>query len=295
MVAMRSVVVALALIGCTPPGAASDEAPRAHEPHVSRRGIELPGDAHGAWWDAKTAALYLTDDSHHEIVRWTPSAGFTTFAKLPAAGLGGIVRAADGRFLVTVFGFGTDGAVLAIASDGSTVTQIPGLDRARRRIGLAIAPDGELYVGYLIRSGETSLGGIARLDPAGGETTLVENLGKPVGVAATANTLYVSDQHRAQLVAYMRRDLGHTAVIAKDTLRDPDLVTMLPCGAAVVGSRAGTLYRVTPGGEVTTIATDFEQVRGTAYDPVGKRLFVVEHSVATSRHQLHVLPLECPR
>lgn len=292
MVALRFLV--LALVACEPSGAAIDPEPdpKPIEPHVLRRGIELPGDARGAWWDVTSSALYLTDDTHHSIVKWTERAGFTTFATLPTAGLGGIVRTPDGRFVVMVFGFGTDGAVLTIDGAGA-VTRVPHLDPARRRIGVAVSPDGELYVSYLAKTGRGQHGGIARLDLAGAETTLVENLGKPVGVAATANTLYTTDQHHAQLIAYVRTDPSHTAVIAHRTIGDPDLISVLPCGDLVVGSRAGKLYRVTPAGAVTTIASDFEQVRGTAYDPEAKRLFVVEHSVATSRHQLHVLALEC--
>ncbi|MEO8703186.1 MAG: SMP-30/gluconolactonase/LRE family protein [Kofleriaceae bacterium] len=291
MVALRLSLIVALIAGCDP-GVSNDDIGRPTEPHILRRGIELPGDARGAWWDAETSALYLTEDTHHEIVKWTERTGFTTFAKLPVSGLGGIVRLPDGRFVVTVFGFGTDGSVLVVDGNGAA-TPIPNLDRSRRRIGLALAPDGALYVSYLAKTGGGQHGGIAQLTLEGNETTIVENLGKPVGVVATANTLYTTDQHQGQLVAYVRADPKHSGVIAKE-IADPDLISLLPCGDLVVGTRAGKLYRVSQGGEVTTIAGDFEQVRGTAYDPAGKRLFVIEHSIATSRHQLHILALECP-
>jgi hypothetical protein len=50
-------------------------------------------------------------------------------------------------------------------------------------------------------------------------------------------------------------------------------------------------HRVTPAGEVSTIFTGFEQVRGLAYDPALKRLFIIEHSATAGvPDKLHVRP-----
>ena len=51
-----------------------------------------------------------------------------------------------------------------------------------------------------------------------------------------------------------------------------------------------TAICVAPDGTQSQIATGFEQVRGTAYDSAGHRLFVVEHA-KSGPPTLHVLPL----
>jgi hypothetical protein len=69
-----------------------------------------------------------------------------------------------------------------------------------------------------------------------------------------------------------------------------DLLTALPDGSLVTGGRTGVVTRIAPDGTQSQIASGFEQVRGTAYDAAGHRLFVVEHS-KSGHHILHVLPL----
>jgi sugar lactone lactonase YvrE len=244
------------------------------------------------WWDPGSSSLVLTDETHGALLRWTEAAGFETIAKLPSSsGLGGVVRIPDGRLLVNSLGFGTDGAVFAVGANGEVAT-IPKLDPARRRTGLAVAPDGEVFVAYFtVTPGGGHRGGIAKLDPHGGETAVAESdLAKPVGVLATHTTLYITDQHSSALVAYARHDPTHTATIAA-SLHDPDLLAVLVNGDLVTGSRDGTIHRIRPGGEVTTLASGFEQVRGLAYDPIDQRLFVIEHSAATSQHHLHIVPV----
>jgi hypothetical protein len=71
-----------------------------------------------------------------------------------------------------------------------------------------------------------------------------------------------------------------------------DLMTVLPDGSLVTSTQRGTLSRVTASGVETQLAGGFEHLRGMAYDPIDKRLFVNESSMSTSRHRLYVLSLD---
>jgi hypothetical protein len=113
-------------------------------------------------------------------------------------------------------------------------------------------------------------------------------LGKPVGVAATADTLFVADQDARAIFAIRSGAMTELAT----GLPAVDLLTLLPDGGLVTGGKTGAVYRIAVDGKVTVVASGFEQIRGTAYDPARKRLFAVEHSTATSTHKLHLLPFE---
>ena len=253
--------------------------------------IVLPGDASGAWWDGKTKSLFVTDDTNHAILRWTGGA-FQRVAEVPdARGLGGLIGLPDGRLVVTAFGGGTDGAVFVVA-DGKA-SRVPGLDPARRRTGIALAPDGALYVTFFTKpSGEPARGGVAQLALEKGETDLITDLAKPVGVTAGPLAVFVTDQQRNQLVSFARKDPSHSeAVVARD-LAEPDLIEALPGGDLVVGSKTGVLYRITPAGGPSVIARGLGAIRGVAYDPVSKRLHVVEHGGAAKPSVLHLVAVE---
>ena len=254
--------------------------------------IELPGDATGVAWDPG-AGLVVTDDTHHGLARldgerWQRLAAFPQVAH---PGLGGLVYLADGRYVTPSFGFGSDGTVFVVTADGAA-RALPDLDSARRRTAIARGDDGTLYVGYfIVTPGSPPAGGIARLDLAGKETDMIGGLGKPVGIAVGHDTLYVADEDRGDLRAYGLADPAHTGRRIAE-LPGAHLLTLLPNGDLVTGGKRGAVYRVTPRGDVKIIADGFEQVRGTAYDPAGKRLFVVEHSAASSHHTLHILAIE---
>ena len=257
--------------------------------------IELPGPANGLWWDAAHHELDLTDDKHDQLIRWTDTRGLEPVGALPRApivGLGGLVRLADGRFVATSFGFGTDGGVVTLA-DGKA-NEVPGLDKARRRLGLAVASDGALYVAYfVVGANHEHTGGVAKLElDKGTETDLViPELGKAVGLAIAGNTLFIADQQRGAILGY---DLATAAtrVVAKD-LPGVDLLTLLPNGEFITGGKHGEVYRIGHDGAATTLTTFATggQVRGTAYDADGNRLFAVEHAGKDSPDRLHIVPL----
>ncbi len=256
--------------------------------------IALPGDTNGLYWDAAEGALYLADTTHGDFLRWTAAEGFTSIAKLEGKlSLGGIVRTKNGAFVVTSFGFGKDGAVLVI--DKGTVTPVPNLDPKRLRVGIATGPDGTLYDVYFTGEGHMAgdrderKGALAKLDLVQGETPLpLPGLGKPVGVAVTAEGIFVADQTSNSIVALKGTTI---TTLAKD-LPSTDLLVALPDGSFVTGGRTGTVSRIAKDGSVTTLARGYEQARGVAYDPAGKRLFVVEYSKITEHHKLHIIAAE---
>ncbi len=71
-----------------------------------------------------------------------------------------------------------------------------------------------------------------------------------------------------------------------------DLLAMMPNGDLLTGG-GPTISRITQTGTVTPLPhPGFAQVRGLAYDPAGKRLFVVDHSTTPGiPDKLHIVPL----
>jgi hypothetical protein len=255
---------------------------------LSQHDIPLQRDANGAYWDATEHALYLTEGN--ALVRWTDAGGFVDVAQLGSAGveLGGLVRLPDGSFAITSFGFGSDGGVFVV-DPSHAVRAVANLDPIRRRIGIARAPDGAIYDTYFVVNGHDHHGGVAALDlGSGGETEMVgSGLAKPVGIAATASELIVSDQDGNALESIARGSNALSPIATN--LPSVDLLTVLPDGSLVTGGRAGAITEVMRGGTQRSIARGFDQVRGTAYDAAGKRLFVVEHG--KGKHVLHILSL----
>lgn len=304
ILASAASVAAAAGAGCSPSTTQQPPVEPSVKPHppgwvppaTQAKTIDLPGDANGCVWDAASSTLYLTDNTHDQIIAWTDAGGFkpvATLPPMPRVGLGGVIKLASGTFVTPSFGFGINGGVLTSKGEGDTTgASVPKLDPLRRRIGITLAPDGAIYVAYFVVAADKKhTGGVARLDLAAGtETDLaIADLAKPVGVVATDTTLYVSDQQRSSIVAYTFADHG-VSTVAKD-LPGADLLTRLPNGDFVTGGKNGSVYRIGKSGAATAIVNGYAQVRGTAYDPAGKRLFVVEHGDA-DHHKLHILPLE---
>jgi hypothetical protein len=206
-----------------------------------------------------------------------------------------VVKRPDGTILTASFGFGTQGTLFAMTGAGAS-SALTGLDPARRRIGLAQA-GGVLYASYFVGGGGGSqTGGVASVTIAAGAATEVEIAGgstsagfkKVVGLAATSGAVFVSDQAQGKI---FKIAVPGFAVSTVASVPSADLLALMPNGDLLTGGTG--VHRVTQAGAVTTIFTGFEQVRGLAYDPALRRLFIIEHSATVGvPDKLHVRPLD---
>ncbi|HEY1585404.1 MAG TPA: hypothetical protein VGH63_06915, partial [Polyangia bacterium] len=155
----------------------------------------------GLCWDSATDSLYIANDGSQQIVRWREDLNsFVVATNLPqiapaSGGLGQLIKASDGTWLVTRFGFGMAGAILS-ADKNNNVTSIAGLMTMRQRVGLTQAADGTVYTGWFLTVNKLpTMGTVSRVALDGsGETDVVTGIGKPVGVLALGDQLYISDQ-----------------------------------------------------------------------------------------------------
>jgi hypothetical protein len=303
---MRFVLLAIALAACgggAAPAASTTPAPApapaAPAPAVDKD-VELAGGANALWWDAAAKTLYLTDNNADALLAWTDAGGLATIATLPsgAAGisLGSIVRRPDSSTLITSFGFGKEGAVFTVGAD-KTAGALTGLDPVRRRVGLAQDASGALYTGYFVGGrGETPIGGVATLAVTGRAAIETEIAGastkaglqKVVGLVATPTALFVADQG---LKTIFKISVPGYQLTPLATVTKADLLIQLPDGDLLTGG-GPDISRITPAGAVTPVAipgASFDQVRGLAFDPAGKRLFIIDHSATPGRpDRLHI-------
>lgn len=257
--------------------------------------IPIEGDPNGLWWDDASQTLYLADDNGNRILRWTDAEGLGLVADLPSpspdgAGLGQLVRLADGSLVVTRFGFGTTGDVAVVTPSGAT-SVVPNLDPQRRRIGLGVSSEGQLYTSWFVRleSGDRA-GAVGALNLAGTEVELIQGLSKPVGVLVVGDTLFVTEQDLGQVLRAPIASPQDYTVFA--TVEAPDLLAAGPSGSLLLGSAGGSFYRVDADGIPSVLATGFQQVRGVAYDPTNDRVFIADHDPDESDGVSHVLRIE---
>ncbi|MEZ4449290.1 MAG: hypothetical protein R3B09_07400 [Nannocystaceae bacterium] len=292
-----ALVAAAALLACAPAGPAASTEASAGEVDRGPTVLHYEGDANGLWWDDAEQALYLADDNNNRILRWSDADGFSALATLPevdpsGAGLGQLVRLDDGAFAVARFGDGTFGGIVVVDAGGAT-TEVPDLDPERRRIGLAVGPDGRLFEAWYLRIGMERIGGVSEVHREGGEVDLVTGLGKPVGVLVVDDALVISDSDLGQLLRAPLADPSALEVIA--SADEVDLLALGPAGAYFTGGAGGQLLEVAADGSTSIFHAGFDEVRGVAYDGTHGRLFVADHDQDEAdgvRHLLHVLPVE---
>jgi hypothetical protein len=244
--------------------------------------IPLSISPNGIFWDAPTNTLLVADDDGNRVLVWTDEKGFGTPIALPAApangpGLGQVIKTKDGTILVARFGFGTAGDIAFVKSDGTTGT-VPGLDKTKRRIGLAESDDGRLFDTYFEAVPTGYSGSVAEFKITGTETDIVSTLAKPVGVVAVGGTLFFDDQSSNQISDLSLANTKSVKVLA--TLDAPDLLSAGPNGTIFTGGGAEA-RQVFADGHSTTVGSGFMGVRGVSYDAANKRLFIADHDGMT--------------
>lgn len=277
-------------LACVPPvdggestGAAAQCEPFA--PYV----IDVQAEPNGLYYRADQGALYIADDDRNRVLVRADDGTISVFAEIPnpsgdpgADGLGDLDLAADGSLFVPRFGFGVPGlgAIFRVSPDG-VPSQVAGVDAEWRRVGLDHDDArGLLYVATYSRDADdVYTGWIAAVDPvAGTETTIVEGLSKPVGIAVIGDALFVADQAQRKL---FRVDLAATSpalALVTDELESLDLMEATPDGDLLVlsydsATSTGRVYRVAPEGTFSTVAEGAWEPRGIAFDGAS-RIFV---------------------
>lgn len=236
--------------------------------------VLIDGDPNGLYWSNNQ--LYIADDNNNRILKWTDAAGIGLVGDLPdaaaeGAGLGQLVVQSDGTIVVTRFGYGTSGDVVTLSADGQG-SVVPRLDRERRRIGLALAADGSLYDSWFISGGAAA---VSALDLSGQESNVISSLGKPVGVLAVGDNLFVSDQDTDEILQVPLSSPRDVSVFAQ--VMGPDLLCEGPAGSLFTGGREGDVRQIGADGSVQTVGSGYQEVRGVAYDAEHGRLFFVDH------------------
>ncbi len=266
--------------------------------------ISLNAKLNGVYWDPDESRLYATDDSANNIRSWDGDKNFPVFAALtpaPTSGatLGQLTRTTDGTFYTTRFGFGTDGAVIAVTKDGKAVN-LSGTDALRRRIGITTTPDGGLIDGWFIKGAS---GAVSELSVSGDkavEREIITGLGKPVGLAVAGDQLFVSDQNTGSILSYslsqVRKQpatLAQGKLLATFTTLDGiDLMTAAPDGSLFFGGSGGKLFHIDAKGETSVLASGWPKMMGVAYDAANRRLFVaVAAADASSQASVRILPV----
>ncbi|SAL13747.1 Virginiamycin B lyase [Caballeronia terrestris] len=279
--------VSLWLAGCGSPG-----------PHGAAQSIALDGAPNGVAVRSSDGAIFVTDDAAGAIVVSRDAARFATYAAIPNDGaprnsLSQIATGADGDLFVTRFGFGTASAIFRVDASGD-VSLASGIHPERRRLGLVVLSGTEWLSSWFVKQGE---GGVS-LVTSGTERDLVTGLGKPVGIAVSGNTLYITDQTNNRVVKVdLQAALGASAPVAATdvfaAVPSPDLLAASPDGTLYTKCGEHGLCRISKNGDTTALATDFDEPRGVAVDAVRKRLLAVDRARRPDRpSRLRIIPLD---
>jgi len=272
------------------------------------------GSPASVFWDDQDATLFIDDNENNQVWKWTDADGLSAFATTPdpggelAAGaslVGQIIKLADGRLLIARFGKPGGGfAGLAWVTPDGNSGLVPVADDTLKRLGLTQAQDGTIYGSYFGRApgGSGQAGTVTRIDLESGETVVADGFGKIVGVLASGDTLYVSDQSAgtifsAPLAALPEHASGFTA-FAK--LSVPDQLCKGPAGSIFTGqfqAAAGStdpvaIRQIGADGSVSLFAKDPDVAKpsGVSFDPTHHRLFAADTG-NSAKVGVHVLPV----
>lgn len=253
-----------------------------------------------AYWDDPHNLLYIVDNTGNKIWKWSDSGGLSAFASLPLpkgetslpgnVTLGQAALLGDGTLVVNRFGQPGGGfGDIAFARADGTSDVVPNMDATRRRLGLALAPNGTLYGSYFVSGTNNQIvGSLTTVDIHSGETVVADGFGKIVGLAIGEGRLYLSDQSSGKILdaplAAIPARAADWHVLA--TLVKPDQICVGPNGSLFTGQFQGApgssdpiaIRQITADGTVTAFKQDPEVSKpsGVAYDPSHHRLFAAD-------------------
>ncbi|SDR31842.1 hypothetical protein SAMN05443245_4571 [Paraburkholderia fungorum] len=279
-----------------------------NKPANAPQRVPVSATANGIAVRVADGAVFITDDQASSVLASSDAHAFAHFASVPTVsgqptGLSQLSFTDDGLLMIARFGFGTASAVFGIAG-ADQITAFTGPDPLRRRLGLISIGSNRLLSTWFIKNGSNPPQGALSLityDPAthaAVERDLLTGLGKPVGIATSGDTVYISDQANNNIVsANLSTLLSAPQPVTLRTvfaqIDGPDLMADGPDGALYTKCNATGLCRVARDGTVSVLANDLQNARGVAVDALRGRLYVIDrasHSGNTST--LRIFPLK---
>jgi hypothetical protein len=183
------------------------------------------------------------------------------------------------------------GDIVQVKPDKSSAI-ILGLDPMKRRIGLAVTPDGTIYDAYFVKTGSGYVGAVASVTLSGlsaTETDVVTGLTKVVGVLATTDTLFMDDQTQGKLLEAPLSSPKTVAAVAD--LPSADLLCAGSNGTVFSGGSDGNVRAIDGSGKVSVFATGFAAARGVAFDAANRRLFIANHVGTPGSNTIEIRPV----
>ena len=276
--------LAAALIGCSTPEATVQ--PQKTAVDASPNGIAVrPSDG----------AVFITDDRTNGVLASTGGA-FTPYASIPleagqGKSLSQLTFALSGALLVERFGFGTASAIFEITGNG-IASALVGPNPARRRLGLVELAPGQLLSTWFVKNGSNPpQGGLSLVTYDAGthtatERDLLTGLGKPVGVAVSGGSVFVSDQANNNIVKARLSDLLSSAGTVTPTvvaqINSPDLMAVDAEGRLYTKCNKNGLCKIAPDGTISVLANDFQDARGVAINATHHVLYAVDRASPAS-------------
>jgi sugar lactone lactonase YvrE len=121
---------------------------------------------------------------------------------------------------------------------------------------------------------------------AASERDLLTGLGKPVGVAVSGGSVFISDQANNNIVKASLSDLlssngGVTSTVVA-RIDSPDLMTVDAEGRLYTKCNKTGLCEIAPDGTISVLTNDFQDARGVAIDAIHHVLYAVDRASPAS-------------
>ncbi|HZZ14196.1 MAG TPA: hypothetical protein VFE79_26190 [Paraburkholderia sp.] len=245
---------------------------------------------------ATDGAVFITDDQTNSVLSSSDGRTFAHYASVPAVAgqsnsLSQLSFADPNTLMIERFGFGTASAVFSI-SGSDAIAAFSGPDPARRRLGLISIGSNQLLSSWFIKAGSSpSQGGVSLITydlnaHTAVERDLLTGLGKPVGMAVSHDTVYVSDQANNVIVkSGLSTLLAGSQPVAPDAtlarITGPDLMTVDANGTLYTKCNTTGLCRIAPDGTISVLANDFQDARGVAIDATRHQLYAIDRASGT--------------
>ena len=160
------------------------------------------------------------------------------------------------------------------------------------RLGLVELAPGQLLSTWFVKSGNNPpQGGLSLVTYDAGthtaaERDLLTGLGKPVGVAVSGGSVFVSDQANNNIVKARLSDLLSSAGTVTPTvvaqIDSPDLMAVDAEGRLYTKCNKNGLCKIAPDGTISVLANDFQDARGVAINATHHVLYAVDRASPAS-------------